>query len=489
MIVIGGGLAGLSSAVALADAGFHVRLLEQRPFLGGRASSYVLPTGEHIDNCQHVTLGCCVNLDDFYRRIGASQKIAFYERLTFIDRDGRRSSMETSALPPPLHLAPSLVLYSSLPWKERWAISRAMLAIARQGGRNANADAAGRSMLDWLRLHGQTPAAIARFWSVILVSALNEELHRMDARYALDVFWKAFLSNRSGYRVGIPRVPLGELYAGCRVAIERQSGEVTLSARVHSLRVADGRVVAVETSVAPRLPARSVRAEENVGARRVKNDQEVTGDFYVLAVPHQAALDLLPADLAEREPLFHNLRELRCTPITGVHLWFDRDVMAEPFLTLLDRTTQWIFNKSRLCGSPGEGRYLQLVISASYALVARPRQEIIDLCLRELTEVLPEARKASLVRAMVIKEMAATFSPAPGSDRWRPAQRSPLPNLFLAGDWTATGWPATMEGAVRSGYLAAEAVLAAAGTPRQLVRTDLPAEGLARYWQSGRSMS
>ena len=314
-------------------------------------------------------------------------------------------------------------------------------------------------MLEWLRAHGQSPAAISRFWGVVLISALDENLDRIDARYGLDVFWKAFLANRTGYRIGIPSVPLGELYEGCRAAIERRGGEVALRATVRGLRVADGRIAAVE----------------------MDGGREETADLYLLAVPHDAVLDLLPEALVENEPMFSNLRRLRASPITGVHFWFDRNVMAEPFLTLLDRTTQWIFNKSRLYGGPGDGQYLQLVISASYELVQRSRQEIIDLCLGELREILPEAREAKLLKATVIKETAATFSPEPGSDRWRPAQSTPLANLFLAGDWTATGWPATMEGAVRSGYLAAETILNTAGEIPKFVRPDLPTEGLARY--------
>jgi zeta-carotene desaturase len=201
--------------------------------------------------------------------------------------------------------------------------------------------------------------------------------------------------------------------------------------------------------------------------------------------------------VVEREPTFANLRHLRSAPITGVHLWYDRAIMAEPFLTLLNRTTQWIFNKSRLCGvsaqTPGtssapaeDGQYLQLVISASYDLVPRSRQEIIELCSRELMEVFPTAREARLRKATVIKETAATFSPEPGCDRWRPAQKSPVAGLFLAGDWTATGWPATMEGAVRSGYLAAEAILASEGRPRNLLRSELPAQGFARLARNRR---
>ena len=224
--MIGGGLAGLSSAVALADAGFRVRLLERRPFLGGRAASYDLPGGDHVDNCQHVTLGCCTNLDDFYGRVGARRKIAFYDRLLFADSAGRRAILQASPLPPPLHLAPALILYPFLTWPERHAIGHAMMAIARRGETNGvpDGDAKSQTMLDWLRRHGQTNAAIDRFWGVILVSALNEELARMDARYGLDVFWKAFLANRSGYLLGVPKTPLGELYAGCGAAIERRGG-------------------------------------------------------------------------------------------------------------------------------------------------------------------------------------------------------------------------------------------------------------------------
>ena len=456
--MIGGGLAGLSSAVALADAGFRVRLLERRPFLGGRAASYDLPGGEHVDNCQHVTLGCCTNLDDFYRRVGAGHKIAFYDRLVFVDSAGRRAVLQASPLPPPFHLAPAFALYPFLSWTERRAIGRALMAIIRGDGINADGDGPGVSMLVWLRRHGQSSASIERFWKVVLVSALNEDLARVDARYGLDVFWKAFLSNRAGFRLGIPRTPLGELYDGCGAAIERRGGEVALRSPVRGLRVSDGRVVAVE----------------------MDTGRDETADGYLLAVPHQTALHLLPPPVVEQESQFANLRRLRVSPITGVHFWFDRDVMADPFLAALDTTTQWIFNKSRLYGQPG-GRYLQLVISASYELMPLSRQEIIDLCRAELRALLPATREARLEKATVVKEAAATFSPEPGSDRWRPSQCTSLPNLYLAGDWTNTGWPATMEGAVRSGYLAAEAILSASGAPRHLVRPDLPAEGLARW--------
>ncbi len=464
MLVIGGGLAGLSSAVALAEAGFRVRLVEKRPHLGGRATSYSLPNGEHVDNCQHVTLGCCTNLDDFYRRVGAAGKIRWYDRLVFADPEGRRGAIERSSLPAPFHMSGSFAVFPLLSLADKRAIARAMLEIVRSGGRPRGLEGAGISMLEWLRRERQTEAAIERFWRVVLVSALNEDLGRTDARYGVDVFWKAFLANRQGYRVGIPSVPLGQLYDGCRGAIEQRGGEVELRAGVREIRVADGRVTGV----------------------LLDNGSEATADFYIAAVPQDVVPALLPPAVVEREAAFMNLRHLRTSPITGVHMWFDRPVMSEPFLTVLEQTTQWIFNKSKLYADAGSSdernaQYLQLVISASYSLVPRSRQEIIDMCRRELAQILPATREAQLVKATVIKEVDATFSPEPGCDRWRPAQKTAIRGLYLAGDWTATEWPATMEGAVRSGYLAAEAILAETGEPRKFLQPDLPVAALNRW--------
>ncbi len=464
MIVIGGGLAGLSCAVALAEAGCRVRMYEKRPHLGGRATSYTLPDGSHVDNCQHLTLGCCTNLDDFYRRAGAAEKIRSYDRYIFADHAGRRSWIEPSALPPPFHFAPSFMLFPALSLADKRGIGNVLMEIARRGGRVPTAD--GVSMLDWLRSRKQTRNAIERFWRCALVSALDETLDRSDAKYGIDVYYKTFLANRTGGRIGLPTVPLGELYDGCSAAVERQGGEVRSRAGVRSISVTDNRVTGL----------------------LCEDGSQLTADAYVSAVTHDALLGMLPAELIDRHACFANLRNLRTSPITGIHLWFDRPVMYEPYLALLDHTVQWIFNKTRLSENPdanapeGSEQHLQLVVSASYDLVPRSRAEIVALCLAELSEVLPGVRAAGVVKSTVIKEVAATFSPFPGVDRWRPAQQTPLANLFLAGDWTRTGWPSTMEGAVRSGYLAAESVLSAAARPRSFLVPDLPAEALSLYW-------
>lgn len=470
MIVVGGGLAGLSCAIALADAGCRVRLFEMRPHLGGRAASYALPDGAEIDNCQHLTLGCCTNLGDFYRRAGASEKIRFFDRLKFCDAEGRISRMAPSPLPAPLHLAGSFLRFRSLGAADKFRISRALGEIVLRGGRPA--DARGVTMLEWLRRRRQTPAAIERFWRVVLVSALDEELDRAEAQYGIDVFWKALLSNRDGFRFGLPTVPLGDLYAGCADALARRGGQIRTRMRARGFRVEEGRVRALAFD----------------------DGTEVTADAYVAAVPPGALLDLLPAGTAERYPVFGNLRNLRMSPITGVHLWFDRTVTPEPFLSLVGLTSQWVFNKTLLLAGPRGGgnqggtgagaalQYLQVVISASYDLVSRPRQEIIELVRSDLNRALPVAREARLVKATVVKETAATFSPAPGVDQWRPPAESPIRQLFLAGDWTLTGWPATMEGAVRSGYQAAQAVLTLAGQRLTFLQPDLPPVGYLQMW-------
>ena len=449
VVVVGGGLAGLAASVALAGHGMRVSLLEKNPRLGGRATSYLLPSGEYIDNCQHVTLRCCTNLEDFFRRAGVADKIRYYDELLFSDSKGRRGRIKSSRLPAPFHLAPSFAAFPLLTLRDKYSIARVMFRIVRGGGSPKVSD--GMSMLEWLRQEKQTPAAIDHFWRVVLVSALNEHLDRTDARYGVLVFWRAFLSNSAGFGVGVPAVPLADLYASCAERIEKQGGEVRTRCPAGSICLSGGKVIGV----------------------RLEGGGEVCGDYFVLAVPSGRLLKLIPAEIRQTEA-FRKLSHFSVSPITGVHMWFDRPVMAEPFLTSIDHTIQWIFNRTN--------QYVQVVISASHDLSHRSQQEIVDICRHELNELLPAAREASLLRAVVIRENAATFSPAPGCDRWRPSQQTPVRNLYLAGDWTSTGWPATMESAVRSGYQAADAILSREGSPVSLIRPELPPGGVARWF-------
>jgi zeta-carotene desaturase len=429
VFIAGGGLAGLSAAAALGGAGFDVDLFEARPFLGGRATSYPLPgpsedSAETIDNCQHLLLRCCVNLLDFYQRLGVRGRIRFYREIYFLEPGGRLSVLRRGRLPAPFHFAGSFLRMSCLNRADKFAIARALLAIRREHARRTDLDRI--SMLDWLLQKRQTPRAIDRFWRQVLVGAVNEDLDRMAAVHGFQVFWLGFLARADSYELGIPSVPLAQLYAA--TAWQRLA-----NVRFH-LRSPVERIDGSGFLVA--------------GERRA-------ADHYICALPFER---LEAAGLAA--PAFEH------SPITGVHLWFDREVTTLPHATLLGRTMQWMFNKDR-------GRYLQLVVSASRDLTNIPRNEIVDMAIGDLRLYFPRVQEANLVKAHVVKEQRATFSAAPGTESLRPTAQSGPPNVFLAGDWTRTGWPATMEGAVRSGYLAAEAVAQKAGRPARFLLPDL----------------
>lgn len=457
--MVGGGLAGLSAGCALAEAGFQVTLFERRPYLGGRASSYEHPgTGETVDNCQHVLLGCCTNLLDLYRRFGAEDKIRWFNRLTFIEPGGRQSELGASLLPAPFHTAPSFLVAASLSLGDKLAISRALLTF--MNGIPADTE---EDFLSWLKRHGQTERAIERFWKVVLVSALNEDLERTSVHYAAQVFRESFLKSARAGEMGVPTVPLSDLYRIGGEYIQGRGGEVRLRASVDAVAIAEGRV--------------SIKAGENTH----------TFDQAVLAVPYTTLSKLLPVDAVGAE-LANQAERFESSAITGIHLWFDRQITELDHAVLLDRTIQWMFHKSRLLakhtnnGSAAAGSYVELVVSSSKSLVEKSRQEIIDLALVELAEFFPAVKDAKLLKAAVIKEVHATYSAQPLSDRYRPAAVTGWPNIFLAGDWTATGWPATMEGAVRSGYKAAEALTAALGRRDRFLVPDLAPRGFMRLF-------
>jgi squalene-associated FAD-dependent desaturase len=430
VIVIGGGLAGLSTAAALGGAGHSIRLFEARAFLGGRATSYEVGDADTIDNCQHVLLRCCVNLLDFYERLGVSSDIRFYPEYIFIEPGGRRSVMRAGRLPAPLHFTGSFASLKFLNFSEKLAVARGMLAIRREASRT---DLDQISMQQWLMEHRQPPRAIERFWRQVLVSAISEELDRTAASHGFQVFRLAFLATAKAYEMGVPTVPLGELYRS-RAWDRLGNVEMRLRTPVEKINVEGGLV-------------RCLRA----------GGEAYRADFYVCALPFER---LPQFDLGiDVTPFTH-------APITGIHLWFDRPVIDIPQATLLDRTIQWIFNK-------GDGRYVQLVVSASHSMVQMPRADVIALAVRELAEFFPVVKEAKLEKAHVVKEVRAVLSPQPGLESRRPVARTAVRNLFLAGDWTRNGWPAIMEGAVRSGYLAAEAVTAAAGSPRTFLLPDI----------------
>lgn len=429
-IIVGGGLAGLSAAAALAGEGWKVTIFETRAFPGGRATSWPVSgeDSEVIDNCQHVLLRCCHNLLDFYKRLGVQNKVEFHKEYFFVEPGGRTSTLKRGLLPPPLHFAGSFAGLKFLTIADKAAIARAMLAIPRERKRS---DLDQIPMSEWLARQRQTPNAIERYWRQVLVSAINEELDRMAASHGLQVFWLGMLQSSRGYEMGLPSVPLRDLYSETALG---HLGDVTLQGRCPGVfEMSNGKITGVRAG-----------------------DQLHTADHYISAVPSERIPQTAP---------FLSLLAFEHSPITGIHLWFDRRVTTLPHAILLDRTIQWMFNK-------GEGRYIQLVVSASRSLTPMSRQEIIDLAVRELADFYPAVREAKLERAQVIKEVRATFSATPGLEAQRPLARTNFPNFSLAGDWTRSGWPATMEGAVRSGYLAAENAVRQQGLITQFLIPD-----------------
>jgi len=424
--VVGGGLAGLATALALGSAGHPVTVYEARPFLGGRATSYAV-NDVTIDNCQHILLRCCTNLLDFYKRLNVAEQIHFYREFYWIEPGGRMSVMKRGILPAPLHFSGSFAALRFLSPADKLSVASGLLAVKYEYGKRADLDRI--TMADWLREKKQTPRAIERFWRQVLVSAVNEELDRMAAAHGLQVLYLGFLANAQSYEMGVPAVPLADLYSPEAWA-PYESVKFAYRSPVEQLEMTGGRVTG-----------------------------PMKADAYVLAVPFERVSALAPELALDLSAFTHS-------PITGIHLWFDRSITDLPHATLLDRTIQWMYNKK-------EGRHLQLVVSASRSLTEMSRAEVIAMALKELAEFFPSVAQAKLEKAHVVKEVRATFSAAPGLEAQRPLQSTEISNLFLAGDWTRTGWPATMEGAVRSGYLAAEAVLERFGGRQKFLLADV----------------
>lgn len=464
LAVVGGGLAGLAAAVAARREGLAVDLFESRRRLGGRAGSFRDPDCDVlVDHCQHVAMGCCTNLADFCRRTGIADCFRRHRRLHFFGPDGRQHDFAgVPWLPPPLHLLPGLLRLGYLSLGQRLRIGRTMLRLARwrpPGGPTHSAD---ETIGDWLRRQGESPQAIERFWSVVLVSALGETLDRASIAAAQKVFVDGFLANRRAYEVEIPDVPLSEIYDRRLADWLAQSGvRVHLGCRV---RVIEGD---------------AARAE----AVLLADDSRVPADFVVAAVPWRTAAELFPAAMRATLPGLESAAEIPAAPITAVHLWFDRPIMPLEHAVLVSRLSQWVFHHRWEQGdSPQRTFYYQVVISGSHELAGRDRQQVVTEVCQELRAIWPQAREAELVRWRMVTDPLAVFSVRPGLDAIRPPQQTAIPNLFLSGDWTATDWPATMEGAVRSGYLAVEGILGSLGRPRAVLVPDLPRSALVRWF-------
>jgi squalene-associated FAD-dependent desaturase len=455
--VIGGGVAGMSAACALAEAGYRVQLVERRGYLGGRASSYLHPgVNEVIDNCQHVLFGCCTNLIAFYRRIGVENKIHWTSEMTMIEPGGRRSILGPSPLPAPLHGLPKLLSAAAFTTADKLALARAFRAMMKP----VPSDSA-ESLAAWLQRYRQTPGAIERFWRLVIASALNADLDAIAVPYAAKVIRELFMNSAQAGSMGMSSVPLSELYSGAAEYLRAKAADIDLNINVES---AEWDEEVSQWSISTRTGT-------------------LVSEFLVIALPFEAMQKLLPhlPPAPQAEELLRQLELFTHWPLSSVHLWFDRQITDLPHAVLLDREIHWMYNKSVLQPwRKHRGSYLELVQSASRAFAARERNAAIDQALTELAEFFPQVREARLEKAALVKEVRATFGVPPGIDELRPSAAAPWPNCLLAGDWVSTGWPSTMESAARSGHMAADALCVETGAAGGFLAPDLKPKGLMR---------
>ncbi len=435
VVVIGGGFAGLSAAVALADRGVRVTVLEARPRLGGRASSFRDATsGSVVDNGQHAMMGCYTRTLAFLDRIGAADKVQRQANLhvELVHPRLGAGAIACPAWPSPLHLVGGLLRYRLLSRRERFGALHAGLELMAMRRRN-DPRLASATVGEVLADLGQSAHACTSFWNPVALATLNETPERAAAGPFVEVLARAFFRSRADSQFVLPRVGLGDLYTDdARRFVERRGGRVWIHAPAASVEVGDGAVRAVA----------------------LRDGRRLAADGCIAAVPPPALEPLLPPALRARAP-FTTLGRLEASPIVSTHLWFDRPVLRGDFVGLLGTTTHWAFNRSRLLGESGDGQCVSAVISAGRSVVGWDSERITGAVLADLHALLPTARAAVLRHAVVVKEKQATVAPTPEAERLRPPAVTDLAGLVLAGDWTATGLPPTIESAVESGDRAA----------------------------------
>lgn len=448
LVVVGGGLAGIAAALAAADAGAEVTLLEARPRLGGATFSFQRD-GLELDNGQHVYLRCCGAYQSLLERLGVAPLAPLQPRLAVpvLAPGGRMGWLRRGNLPAPLHLAGTLARYPYLDWPARLKVARAALALRRMDPADQRLDQ--RSFAAWLVDQGQGRAATDALWELVGLPTLNARTDQASLQLATMVFKTGLLTARDAADIGYSRVPLSRLH-GEPAARALEAAGVRVRLRCHARAIEPG--AAADGGAAARLAVRT-------------DDERIEAGTAIVAVPHEAA-DWLPSEVIGPAG---RLEGLGISPIVNLHVVYDRAVTTLPFAAGLGTPVQWVFDRTESSGmDPSQGQCLAVSLSAAHDEIELPVAALRERYLPALAELFPAARDATVTAFYVTRERTATFLPAPGTAALRPGAETTMHGLFLAGSWTSTGWPATMEGAVRSGLVAARAALRSLGRTRQL---------------------
>jgi len=434
IVIIGGGFAGLAAGVELSERGARVVVLERRGHLGGRAYSFTdQQTGDVVDNGQHLFMGCYHHTIAFLKKIGCLDRLMFQDRprVDFLDRDHGYTSFECPRLPAPLHAVAGLLRMRGITFGDKLRVAKVGRAIQKNG--QAGADSL--TVKEWLASLGQSERIRQRFWYPMAIATLNEDPAVASARMLKVVLKEAFGAGRRATSIGIARVGLSQLYTeGAKEFIEARGGSVRTNAPVEQLQIEGKHLIAVE----------------------LKDGERIEADAVISAVPHTALLKMLPQELRSGE--FATIDKLRAAPIVSINLWFDRGVFDRQFVGLIGTRSQWLFNKNLIVKPTESSNQIAVIISAAHAFVDWTKEQLVEMALSELHELLPASRAAQLLHSRIVKEREATLSHTLESDDLRPGPRTSIENLILAGGWTATGLPDTIESAVLSGHTAAEIV-------------------------------
>ena len=469
-IVIGAGFAGLSAAVRLAARGRRVLVLEKRARLGGRATAFRdRETGELVDNGQHILAGAYRETFEFLRQVGADGHVQWQPQLavTMVDRAGVVSRLACAALPSPLHLLSGVARWKALTWGDRLSMVRmagplraAQRAVAT--GRPDTSARPGETVEQWLIRHGQSARLREMLWDPLALAALNQPSEVASALAFARVLAEMFGPDPKAAAMVLPGKPLDQMYAEpARAFIEAREGRVRMGADTSVTIAEDGRSFEVRAGGATTAAATTTTSSA-AGSAPVAGDV-LQAPAVIVATPWFTLPSVIIGHTAPLDDVLRAARATAPSPIVTVNLWFDRPILGEPFVGLPGRRMQWVFEKRLVFGESAS--HLSLVSSGAGELLEWQNPQLVSAALDELREAFPVCREATLLRGTVIREPRATFSIAPGQPP-RPATRTAVPGLYLAGDWIATGLPATIESAVRSGHRAADAAIADADAAR-----------------------